>query len=103
MDGEGAPLRGGGMEVAVLHVQVARADRLRPEPVEQRHLGTAGDTHCRVGQTGTSGHREATNTHGARFRENDIHHTLCSSAYHQHHIIYSISMGSWIRSGLDQD
>ena len=45
MDGEGAPLRGAGVEVAALHVKVARGDRLRPQTVEQRHLGTRRDTH----------------------------------------------------------
>lgn len=42
VDGERAPLRRAGVEIAFLHVQVPRADRLRPEPVEQRHLGAAG-------------------------------------------------------------
>lgn len=39
MDVEGTPLLGAGVEVASLHVQVARADRLRAKAVEQRHLG----------------------------------------------------------------
>lgn len=45
VDVEGAPLLGAGVEVAALHVQVARADRLGPQPVEQRHLGPRGDAH----------------------------------------------------------
>jgi hypothetical protein len=47
VDGEGAPLDGGGVEVAVLHVQVARGYRLRAKTIEERHLGPARDTHCK--------------------------------------------------------
>ena len=39
MDVKGAPLLGAGVEVSALHVKVARADCLGPEPVEERHLG----------------------------------------------------------------
>ena len=45
MDGEGAPLDRGGVEVAVLDVEVARGHCLRPQPVEQGNLGPAGYTH----------------------------------------------------------
>ena len=43
MDSEGAPLGGTGVEVVVVDVQVARADRLRSQTVEQRHFRSAGD------------------------------------------------------------
>ena len=46
VDGECAPLDGGGVEVAVLHVQVPRGHRLRPKTIEERHFGSAGDAHC---------------------------------------------------------
>lgn len=41
MNGKGAPLRGAGVEVAILHVEVPRADRLRAQPIEEGHLGAA--------------------------------------------------------------
>ena len=39
VDGEGAPLLTTGMEVCLLHVEVASGDRLRPQSVEQSHCG----------------------------------------------------------------
>lgn len=50
VDVKGAPLLGAGVEVTALHMQIARADGLGPQPVEQRHLGPRCDAHC--GQTG---------------------------------------------------
>ena len=46
VDGEGAPLRGRGVEVAVLHMQVSRGDGLRSQAIEERDVGAAGDAHC---------------------------------------------------------
>ena len=43
VDGEGSPLGWTGVEVVVIDVEVARADRLRSETVEQGHLRSAGD------------------------------------------------------------
>ena len=43
MDSEGSPLGWTGVEVIVVDVEVARADRLRPETVEERHFRPAGD------------------------------------------------------------
>lgn len=55
VDVEGAPLLGAGVEVATFHVEITRADRLGPQPVEQRHLGARRDAHCReTGQQVTS-------------------------------------------------
>lgn len=48
MNGEGSPLRGAGVKVVVVHVKVARADRLRAKSVEQRHFGPAGNAYCGV-------------------------------------------------------
>ena len=45
MHGEGAPLGGGGVEVPVLHMEVASADCLGAQPVEQRHLRPGRDAH----------------------------------------------------------
>lgn len=53
MDVKGTPLLGAGVEVAALYVQVARADCLRAQAIEQRHLGPRRDAHC--GQTGAAG------------------------------------------------
>lgn len=50
VDVKGTPLLGTGVEVAALYVQVARADRLRPQTIEQRHLGPRRNAHC--GRTG---------------------------------------------------
>lgn len=47
---KGTPLLGTGVEVAALYVQVPSADRLRPQAIEQRHLGPRRNAHC--GQTG---------------------------------------------------
>lgn len=52
VDVEGTPLLGTGVEVAALYVQVARADCLRPQTIEQRHFGPRRDAHC--GQTGAA-------------------------------------------------
>lgn len=52
MDVKGTPLLGTGVEVAALYVQVARADRLRPQTIEQRHLGPRCNAHC--GQKGAA-------------------------------------------------
>ena len=51
VNGEGSPLRGASMEVVVLHVEVACADCLGPQSVEQRHLGAGRDAHCTQGGT----------------------------------------------------
>lgn len=58
MDVEGAPLLGAGVEVAAFHVEIARADRLGAQPVEQRHLGPRCDAHC--GTNGTAWARRPT-------------------------------------------
>ena len=50
MYSEGAPLLAAGQEVGTLHVQVASADSLRTEAVEQRYLGARGDAHCEGGR-----------------------------------------------------
>lgn len=50
MDVKGTPLLGTGVEIAALYVQVARADRLRPQTIEQRYLGPRRNAHC--GETG---------------------------------------------------
>ena len=49
MNSKAAPLDAAGVEVAVLDVEVPGADRLRPEPVEERHLCTGGDADCVCG------------------------------------------------------
>jgi len=41
-------LRRAGVEIALFNVQVPRAHRLRPQPVEERHLRPARDTQVRV-------------------------------------------------------
>ena len=46
MDGEGAPLDGGCVEVPVLDVEVPGAHRLGPQAVEQGNFGSAGDANC---------------------------------------------------------
>ena len=51
MHGEGAPLGGGGVEVPVLHMEVASADCLGAQPVEQRHLRPGRDAEVSVLQT----------------------------------------------------
>lgn len=45
VDGEGTPAGGTGVEARLLHVQVARAHRLRAQPVEQSHFGARRDAH----------------------------------------------------------
>ncbi|TNN30512.1 hypothetical protein EYF80_059336 [Liparis tanakae] len=58
VDVEGAPLLGAGVEVAALHVEIARADRLGAKPVEQRHLGPRRNAHCgNTGNTRSGQHR----------------------------------------------
>ena len=49
VNGESTPLRGAGMEVVVLHVEVPGADCLWSQSVEQRYLGAWGNTHCTKG------------------------------------------------------
>ena len=46
VDGEGAPLRAARVEVVVFDVQVARADGLRAQTIEERHLRSGRDAHC---------------------------------------------------------
>lgn len=43
VDGERAPLRRTRVEIAVLHVKIARADCLRSQSIEKCHLRAAGD------------------------------------------------------------
>ena len=43
MDGEGSPLYGGRVEVAVFDVQIPGTHCLRPETIEQGNFGSAGD------------------------------------------------------------
>jgi len=47
VNGKGSPLDGGGVEVAVLDVQVPGAHRLRPETIEQGNFGSAGYANCK--------------------------------------------------------
>lgn len=47
VEGEGCPLPGAGDEGSPLHGEVAGADGLGAQAVEEGHLGARGDAHCR--------------------------------------------------------
>lgn len=48
VDCKSPPLRGTGMKVSILDVQVPRGDSLRAQPVEEGYVGPAGNAQVRV-------------------------------------------------------
>jgi len=87
VDGERAPLRRARVKVALLHVQVPSAHRLRPEPVEQRHFRAAGDAQIRVLQRLLLLRRFRYHLDALAVERADVVADVIEHSHHQHEVL----------------